>query len=314
MINEALGDAINNYAQAFVDDIIIYSDTLEEHLKHIEKVFEKLKRANLKLKLCKCIFASTEITFLGHVITHNSIHIDQNKVLAIKNAPVPRNVREMRSFLGMANFHRNFIQNYANIVAPLTDLTATKSKFVWTDVHQRCFEDIKNKLSSAAMLTIPEKGNINFKSYCDASLNSIGAMLTQVQGGEEKVISYLSQKLGKQQQKWATIQKELYAVMISLKKYEFYLLGSHVDIFTDHKPLLGLLESKPNNYVLERWIDNLSRYNFTLHFIQGKENKTADYLSRMSNVDGEEGDKSKLNKGVQTEKFVEKKTCKIASL
>ena len=299
-INIALGDAIENYAMAYIDDIIIYSNTWQEHMVHLQNVFKKLEAANLKLKKGKCTFASPKISFLGHVITENKLSIEEDKIKAIKEASPPTNVKEVRAFLGMAGFLRTFVKDFAKIATPLTNLTSKKVKFTWTDIHQDAFQEIKDKLTSKPVLALPQENNGQFKIYTDASIGAIGGVLMQTQNGEDKVIAYLSQKLSKSQTRWPTIQRELFAIMVALKKLEFYILGNKIDIFTDHKPLLGLLHSKPTNHVIERWLSNLSRYNFTLHYIKGSENLSADYLSR---INPQNSNVSLGNATTQTDKF-----------
>ena len=299
-INIALGDAIENYAMAYIDDIIIYSNTWQEHMVHLQNVFKKLEAANLKLKKGKCTFASPKISFLGHVITENKLSIEEDKIKAIKEASPPTNVKEVRAFLGMAGFLRTFVKDFAKIATPLTNLTSKKVKFTWTDIHQDAFQEIKDKLTSKPVLALPQENNGQFKIYTDASIGAIGGVLMQTQNGEDKVIAYLSQKLSKSQTRWPTIQRELFAIMVALKKLEFYILGNKIDIFTDHKPLLGLLHSKPTNHVIERWLSNLSRYNFTLHYIKGSENLSADYLSR---INPQNSNVSSGNATTQTDKF-----------
>ena len=283
LMNKVLGKALNKFAFAYLDDIIIYSSSIEEHMKHLQYVFDRLRDANLRCKPSKCDFARTEISFLGHVISERGISPDPQKVEVIKNLLPPQTVKEVRSFVGMASYYRKFIPNFSGVASPLTDLTRKRASFQWTDVCQKAFETLKYALSSAPLLAHPDLKQ-PFHLYTDASQYAIGAVLTQTFPEGERVIQYLSKRLSDGQMKWATIEREAFAIVFSINKLRPYLLGSKFTVYTDHKPLRSLFTSEMKNARIQRWAIILSEYGCDIKYKTGKTNIPADMLSRITNV------------------------------
>ena len=234
-----------DFSTAYLDDIMIFSQTLEEHLEH-SIIFDKLRQDNLKLKLKKCSFLKSETHYLGFVISEDVIKPDEKKVKAIRSLPVPTCVREVRSFIGMCSYYRRFIPNFIQIAEPIIALTRKYAHFKWSDVHQIDFEFLKDSLTAVSLLVYPDP-NKPYVLYTDASDTCIGACLTQECDGDEKPIYYLSHKLSRSQSKWSVVEKEAFAIHFALQKLDYYLHNSQFVIRTDHKPLKFLLESPMQN-------------------------------------------------------------------
>lgn len=174
----------------YVDDILIFSNSFEQHLKHLEQVFKRLKEANLKLQPTKCHFAVKKLKFLGHIISKNGIEVDPEKTKAMSEFPTPKTQKQVRSFLGMANYYRRFISNFAKIVTPLNALLSKEKKWEWTESSQNAFEILKDKLITAPVLSYPDP-NRPFMLTCDASDTSVGYVLGQLnEENKEYVVAY----------------------------------------------------------------------------------------------------------------------------
>ena len=269
----------SNFATAYLDDIMIFSATLEEHLEHLSMVFERLREHQLKLKLKKCSFLKGETHYLGFVISEDGIQPDQKKVEAIRTLPAPTCVREVRSFIGMCSYYRRFIPNFSKIAEPIVTLTRKYAHFKWSDVHQKAFEFLKDSLTSVPLLVYPDSKK-PYTLFTDASDTCIGACLTQECDGDLKPIYYLSHKLSRSQCKWSVVEKEAYAIHFALQKLDYYLHNAQFVIKTDHKPLKYLLESPMQNKKIQMWALSMSGYNCSIEYIEGTTNTCADLLSR----------------------------------
>lgn len=268
-----------DFSTAYLDDIMIFSPTLEEHLEHICIIFAKLREHNLKLKLKKCSFLQSETNYLGFVISEEGIKPDVKKIEAIRSLPVPTCVREVRSFIGMCSYYRRFIPNFSQIAESIIALTRKYAHFKWSDVHQKAFEYLKESLTAVPLLVYPDP-NKPYVLYTDASDTCIGACLTQECDGDEKPIYYLSHKLSKSQCKWSVVEKEAFAIHFALQKLDYYLHNARFVIRTDHKPLKFLLESPMQNKKIQLWALSMSGYNCSIEYIAGTTNICADLLSR----------------------------------
>ena len=269
----------NEFATAYLDDILIFSSTLEEHVNHLSIIFNKLREHNLRLKLKKCSFLKMETHYLGFIINEFGIKPDELKIDAIRSLPVPTCVREVRSFIGMCSYYRRFIPNFSQIAEPIIALTRKYTHFKWSDVHQKAFEFLKDSLTAVPLLVYPDS-NKPYVLYTDASDSCIGACLTQECDGDEKPIYYLSHKLSKSQCKWSVVEKEAFAIHFALQKLDYYLHDAQFIIKTDHKPLKYLLESPMQNKKIQLWALSMSGYNCSIEYIAGTTNTCADLLSR----------------------------------
>ena len=293
LMNKVLNGIQNKFTFAYLDDIIIFSKTFEEHLEHVETVFSRLREAGLKLKMKKCDFLKQEVKYLGHLVSSAGVKPDPEKVSAIKNMQPPTNVKGVRSFLGMCGFYRRFVPNYAKIAKPLTELTKKHRHFRWTDECQKAFEILRDALTEAPILAFPDI-NKPYKVYTDASNYAIGAALVQETELGERIIQYLSHQLNETQQRWPIIEKEAYAIIYNVQKFRPYLLGSKFTIMTDHKPLSHLFTSEMHNARVQRWAIILDEYGADVSYVKGSENVIADALSRLGPPEVEIGEGSGL--------------------
>ena len=273
---------LEGFTFCFLDDVLIYSDCLDSHIRHLQIVFDRIRQNNMKLKLQKCQFLQESTSFLGHIISSQGIRPDFKKVEALMSLKSPQNVREVRAFLGMSGFYRKFIPNYAAISLPLTELTHKNARFVWSAACQQSFDSIINLLAHLPTLFHPDI-NKPYTLYTDASDYAIGAVLVQSPTGnceDEVPIHFISHKLSRSQRKYSTILKEAFAIQFALKKLDCYLHGARFTIKTDHKPLTHLLTSNFDNKMLQRYALDISCYDCTIEYIPGKQNQVADVLSR----------------------------------
>ena len=263
----------------YLDDIIIFSQTLEEHFERLETVFHRLVQAGLKLKPEKCVLLQKSVKFLGHVVSKDGVATDPDKTRAVADWPVPTSVSEVRSFLGLCGYYRRFVRDFATIAAPLNALTRKNAKFVWSSDAQRSFEALKVALTSPPVLAMPQDQG-EFILDTDAAQASIGAVLSQVQAGEERVVAYASRTLDRREQNYCVLRRELLAIVFFLKHYKQYLLGREFRVRTDHAALTWLRKTPDPIGQQARWLEVLEEFNFTVEHRPGKQHANADALSR----------------------------------
>ena len=280
LMETVLGKLQWRHCLCYLDDIIIFGKTFDEALQNHRLVFECLKEANLKLKPSKCFLFRKEVTFLGHLVSEEGIKCDPAKIECVKNWPKPRNVTEIKSFLGFAGYYRKFLLNFSMTASPLIKLTRKNQKFLWTNECDLAFEKLKDMLTSAPLLSFPNDEDI-FILDTDASLSGIGAVLSQLQGGHEKVISYASRTLSKSQRNYCVTKRELLAVVTFVRQFRHYLWGRKFIIRTDHASLTWLRNFKEPEGMLARWISILDNYKFEIQYRRGTLHTNADALSRM---------------------------------
>ena len=269
----------------YLDDIIIFAPSFQEHQQRLREVFDRLREAGLKLKPSKCHFAQESVAFLGHIVSVNGIQTDPAKTERISSWPTPRSVEEIRSFLGLATYYRRFVENFSAIAAPLTNLTGKSVSYQWTDVEDTAFSLLKEKLCSDPVLAHPIFDESHeFVIKTDASGVGIGAVLTQVQSGKERVIAYGSRKLNKAEQSYSVPEREALAVVWGVNHFRQFLYGRHFTIITDHQPLTYLRTMKDPKGKFARWLNELSTYEFDVRYKPGKNHGDADALSRRSYV------------------------------
>ena len=215
----------NNFATAYLDNLLVFSATLEEHLEHLSIIFDKLRQHKLKLKLKKCGFLKLETNYLGFVISEDGIRPDQKKVEAIRSLPTPTCVRKVRSFIGMCSYYNRFIPNFSQIAEQTVALTRKYAHFKWSDTHQKAFEFLKDILTSLPLLVYPNSKKF-YTLFTDVSDTCIGVCLTQECDGDEKLIYYLSHKLSMSLCKCSVVEKEAYAIHFALQKLDYYLNNS----------------------------------------------------------------------------------------
>ena len=269
------------FVLVYVDDILIFSKTFEEHLRHLEQVFNRLRDANLTLKPTKCEFAVKEVKYLGHILSKHGVQVDPSKTDAVSSFPVPKNQKQVKSFLGMCSYYRKFVDSFANIASPLNALLRKDSekKFHWTLLCQEAFDKLKKALLSAPILAYPDM-NKPFMLTCDASSTAIGFVLGQLDSqGREHVIAYGGRSLSRAERIWCTTEQECLAVLEGVKHFRAYLTR-RFRIFTDHKALKYLMDQKVAVGKLGRWALKLQDFDFDIVHKPGKNNEVADALSR----------------------------------
>lgn len=283
-MNEIFKDEIWKFVIPYLDDIIIFSKTLEEHKLHLEVVLGKIKAAGIALNPGKCKLFRSEIKILGNIIAYNTIKPDPSKVEAIKNYGTPNNIKELRSFLGLANYIRDFVPRFAELVGPLTELlkektTTSEKKIKWSEEGERAFRETKKIIENVTYRTQPDFSK-EFILITDASAIAIGAILAQKnQRGKEEMIASYSYKLNETQKNYSVTDRELLAVIKGTEHFRHYLVGKEFLIKTDHQALEHIQTAKNPTTRLLRWSLKLQEYKFTVKYIKGETN-AADGLSR----------------------------------
>ncbi|GJX51051.1 putative reverse transcriptase domain-containing protein [Tanacetum coccineum] len=279
LMNRVCRPYLDKFVIVFIDDILIYSKTQEEHVEHLRLVLGLLKKEKLYAKFSKCEFWLREVQFLGHVINGNGIHVDPSKIEVVKNWKAPRTPTEVRSFLGLAEYYRRFIENFSKISKSLTILTQKCKTFDWGEEQELAFQTLKDKLCNALVLALPD-GPEDFGVYYDASGIGLGCVLMK----RGKVIAYASRQLKIHEENYTTHDLELGAVVFALKIWRHYLSGTKSVIYTDHKSLQHIFSQKELNMRQHRWIELFSDYDCEIRYHPGKVNVVADALSRKERV------------------------------
>lgn len=278
---------------AYLDDVVIFSHTWEEHVQHLSLVLERIKKAGLTLNPSKCEWARQETRYLGYQLGRGEVRPQVDKMEAIQNCPRPRTKKEVRSFLGLAGWYRRFVPQFATIAAPLTALTRKdqRNPVTWTDDCETAFSTLKTCLCSSPVLKSPDF-NRRFLVQVDASAVGLGAVLAQGDPGNEHPILYLSRKLQPRETRYSTVEKEGLAIKWALESLRYYLLGREFDLETDHRALTWINSMKDHNSRLTRWYLSLQPFRFTIRHRSGRTNVVADYLSRLPHIANlqEEGD------------------------
>jgi hypothetical protein len=275
LMNKVFIEELDKFVVVFIDDILIYSKSREDHKRHLRIVLGKLRAHQLYAKLSKCEFWLEKIAFLGHILTAEEIKVDPSKVEAVSKWRQPTNVSEVRSFLGMAGYYRCFIKGFSSIARPMTELLKKDHKFVWTSKYEGSFQIIKEKLTTAPVLTLLDIHQ-DFVILCDASRQGLGCVLMQ----NEKVIAYASRLLKPHEQNYPTHDLELAGIVHALKIWRHYLIGNKCHIFTDHKSMRYIFTQSDLNLRQRRWLELIKDYDLEIHYHPGKANVVADALSR----------------------------------
>lgn len=265
---------------SFVDDILSISHSMNEHFQDLENLLHAFQENNITIHLFKCQFFKDKLKFLGFIISTTGIEQDPEKVEAIKKFPRPRNVKQLRGFLGLVNFYAKFSKELSDETLPLLELLRKHVRWKWTDNEQLAFEKVKNLFIEKVKLQFATLGK-PFYLQCDASDKALGAVLYQLDdNNEEKPLAFASRTLKGGELNYFTTEKELLAIIWSLYKFIYYLFGAEIIIKTDHKALTFLHSCKLLNSRLMRWILMIQDFNIKLTYIVGKENVVADILSR----------------------------------
>jgi len=248
-------------------------------MERLEKLFQRLREAHLKLKPSKCHMLQKSVAFLGYTVSGEGVSTDPEKIEAVKDWPTPSNLRQCRAFVGLCQYYRRFVPNFSAIAAPLHALTKKGAQFVWSAECQTAFELLKTVLTSADVLALPNDEG-QYVLDCDASDKAIGAVLSQIQDGVERPICYASQLYDKHQQNYNVTRKELLAMVTFTKKFRQYLLGRPFIVRTDHAALQWLRRTPEPIGQQARWLEILEEFDFQVQHRRGTLHVNADSLSR----------------------------------
>lgn len=263
----------------YLDDVVVFSATPEQHLERLELVLQRLCAANLKLKPSKCSLMQTKITFLGHIISAEGIATDPEKTRLIAEWPAPTNLKLLRGFLGLAGYYRKFVEGFSRKAAPLNNLLKKNRSFNWTSECQTAFEELKLALTTPPVLALPDEHG-TFILDTDACETSIGAVLSQMQNGQEKVVAYAGRTLSTNEVNYCITRKELLAIVYFAKYFRQYLLGRDFIARTDHAAISWLRKLNRPVGQNARWLEQLEEYSFVVQHRRGASHSNADALSR----------------------------------
>ena len=272
----------------YLDDVIIFSRSVDEHMSRLDMVLTKLGQVGLKLKPKKCNLFQREVVYLGHVVSSAGISTDPSKISVIENWPKPKDVSDVRSGLGVFGYYRRFVKGYSNLAKPLTKLTEKDVEWDWGPTEDEAWNSLKNGLINAPILAYPDP-NEKFILDTDASGFGIGAVLSQIQDGKERVIAYGSRTMTKEERRYCVTRQELLAVVHFVKTYRHFLYGHKFLIRTDHGALKYLFNFKEPEGQMARWLQVLGTYDFDIEHRAGKRHCNADAMSRgpCRHIDGE---------------------------
>ena len=280
IMNHVFHGLIGKTLHVYLDDILVCSKTKEEHLAQLDLVFTKLKEAHLLINPEKCKFLRSKLVFLGHVLDNEGLKTTDDKVKAIQQYPTPKSVTEVRSFLGLANFLRLYVDHFAHTAAPLTQLLKDGAKFSWSDEQDEAFEALKEKLSSTPVLIYPDF-NEPFVIQTDACKTGVGAALMQRRDGQLRPIAYYSAKCSPAEQQYGITHLEGLAVIKALEQFREIIHGYKIEVHTDHQALTSFFVNGKNAHGrVGRWMLIFSEYDPLLKYIPGRTNVLADALSR----------------------------------
>ncbi|GAU28976.1 hypothetical protein TSUD_391740, partial [Trifolium subterraneum] len=274
-MNRIFQPYLDKFVVIFIDDILIHSKDPQEHAEHLRIVLNILREKQLYAEFSKCEFWLSEVKFLGHVISQGGVSVDPSKVEVVLNWERPRSVSEVRSFLGLAGYYRRFILGFSGIALPLTRLTRKGAAFVWDELCENSFNLLKQKLTSALVLVIPDPDK-KYVVYCDASNKGLGCVLMQ----DGAVVAYASRQLKPHEENYPTHDLELTAIIFALKIWRHHLYGVQFALYSDHKSLRYLFDQKELNMRQRRWMEYLKDFDFELNYHPGKANVVVDALSR----------------------------------
>ena len=279
----------------YLDDLIIFSKTFEEHVERLERIFQRLREVNLKLSPKKCEFFKRKVRYVGHIVSAEGVEPDPDKVEKVKEWPTPTNPDDVRRFLGFVGYYRRFIKDFSKIARPLSDLVPEPTKkarrkpsnsiipdkWIWGAQQQDAFDNLKRQLISFPILGFPEY-NMPFEVHTDASSKGLGAVLYQEQKGTKRVIAYASRGLTRSEKNYAVHKLEFLALKWAItERFYDYLYGSKFKVYTDNNPLTYVLSSAKLDATGQRWIASLAQFDFSICYRSGLKNGDADALSRL---------------------------------
>ena len=278
LMNEVFRPYLDKSVVVYLDDILIYSRTWEDHLRHISEVLDRLRAHQLYAKISKCEFGKARVDFLGHVVSEKGVGVDAKKIEAIQTWPPPQNVHDLRAFLGLANYYRRFVANYSKMTLPLTSMLKKGVQVSMGEEEMSAFLQVKEALTHAPVLAVADP-RLGYRIVTDASDFAVGAILLQDQGQGYQPIAYESRKLQPAELRRNVYEKEMLAILHSLKAWRCYVEGRHIEIVTDHESLKWLMTQKDLDRQQAKWVQLLSQFDIDIVYKPGRLNP-ADALSR----------------------------------
>lgn len=279
LMETVLENIKGKFCFVYIDDIVVYSQTEQQHLEHLRGVFARLHKAGLTVNLKKCNLLQPSVSFLGHMVSSEGIVTEAKKVEAVMSFPTPQTVKEVQRFLGMTGWYHRFIPQFADRSAPLNALKRKNAPWVWTTECQEAFDGLKSDLAHAPVLLAPDF-HLPFKVQTDASDVGLGAVLTQEVDGMERVIAYASRLLNPAERNYSVSERECLAVVWSVEKWRQFLEGRHFEVITDHSALAWVFNHPKPNSRLVRWTIRLQEFDFHVTYRKGQYNVVPDALSR----------------------------------
>ena len=283
LINNVL-QGCSKFTMGYLDDIIIFSKTEEEHLEHLEKIFKKLREYRLKMKREKCNFFKKHLQYLDHLVSKEEFEPLPEKIKSIKNMQPPRTAKEVKQFLGLAGYYHKFIPRFADLSRPLTNLTQQSVEFEWTEKCQKSFDNLREFLTKYPILRYPDP-NKDYTLFTDVSKFGYVGVLTQEYEDNRVTkyhpVCYVSGLFRGSQLNWAALTKEAYTIYMAVRKLTFYSTGHNIKIKSNHLPLKKFLEKKTLNAKVNNWAVELEQFKIELDWITGVKNTLADSLSRL---------------------------------
>ena len=264
---------------SYIDDVIIYAETFEKFKEVLGKILERIRKAGLRLKPAKCSFAMQELPLLGFVVDKTGVKPNPKKIIAVKDARTPRTVKQVQRFLGLANFYRKFVPDYAKIARPLYDLLRKDTPFTWGEAQQSAFDMLKDKLTSAPVLIHFRHGDPT-EVRVDACEYGVGGVLLQQRDGEWRPVAFTSRSLHNAELNYTISEKEALAAVHALTTFRPLIWGQRVTVVTDHHALCWLRKIKDPNGRLARWALKLEEFDYQIKYKSGKLHADADFLSR----------------------------------
>ena len=287
LMNDTFREYLDQFVLVFLDDIIVYSNTLEEHERHLRLALQRLREQRLCAKLSKSALCQTEVEFLGHYVGRDGLRVMEDKIDAVRDWPVPATIRELRAFLGLAGYYRRFVRKFSEIALPLTELTrnVTHQRLQWGARQQLAFIELKRALQSTPVLALPDPA-LPFVLNCDASGYAVGAVLQQDRGSGLQPIAFMSKKLTGAESRYPVHEQELLAIITALTTWRHYLSGTSVPVRvrTDHKSLIHFQTQPMLSGRQTRWLETLADYDYVIEYVKGEDNEVADALSRRGDL------------------------------
>jgi hypothetical protein len=284
LVNDVLRDMVDQFIYVYLDDILIFSSSLQEHVQHVRRVLQRLLENGLFVKAEKCAFHAQSVSFLGYIVSSEGVRMDPDRVKAVMEWPSPDSRKALQRFLGFANFYRRFIRNFSQLAAPLTALTSPRVTFRWSDTAEAVFAKLKSRFVSAPILVSPDSSR-QFVVEVDASEVGVGAVLSQRSSTDDKMhpCAFLSHRLSPAERNYDIGNRELLAVKLALEEWRHWLEGSGVPfiVWTDHKNLEYIRSAKRLNSRQARWALFFGRFDFSLSYRPGSKNIKPDSLSRI---------------------------------